>query len=349
MQEFNRDKGLIDFLSANFDWLEFTIFNESLNNIITNILLMNLTDFEPLPKGRFGYNTQTKWANGLIFILYNSNSEGELIKNDRNGIHIIMTGQGCRSFESKGTFRELFYLVLVGAKENKFTRIDLAIDDKKDKIINFDRFLNELEAGNVSAKWKTWDLILSRTLGDNRFKGRTIYLGKQTSDIFCRIYDKGLERIAKNYVEIEPETLEWTRLEIVFRRDRAELLSRYFLDSDNGVGQVVLAVLNQYIRFLIPNPNNDRKRTWKTAEWWEHLLHNVGKLKLTKDAEERTIDDYEKWIDDQIGPTLAAILTAKEGDVDWLYQIINKASTRLKNKHIEAINKYHIQNKQSTS
>ena len=344
VQEFNRNKGLTDFLSANFDWIEFSIFKESLNNIITNILLLKEDDFEPLPRGRFGYNTQLKWSNGLVFILYNADLEGNAIKNDRNGIHIIMTGRGCRAFEYKGNFRELFYLVLVGAKDNKFTRIDLAIDDKKDEIINFERFWEELEAGNVSSKWKTWDLILSRSLGDNHFKGRTLYLGKQSSDIFCRVYDKGLERFSKNCVEIEFEKLEWTRLEIVFKRDRAKLLSRYFLESEEGVGQVALAVLNQYIRFLIPNPENERKRAWETAEWWEVLLHNVGKLKLTRNIEERSIEDFEEWVDKQIGPTLAAILKAKEGETDWLYKIINKASTRLKSKHVEAINKYQNQN-----
>ena len=344
MDEFNRNKGLSDFLSANFDWIEFTVFKESLNNVIANILLMDLAEFEPLSKGRFGYNTQLKWENGLIFVLYNADFNGEPIANDRNGIHVIMTGQGCRSFEVNRKFRELFYLVLIGSKENKFTRIDLAIDDKNDEIINFDCFLNELEAGNVSSKWKTWDLILSRTIGENNFKGRTIYLGKQTSDIFCRIYDKGLERISKNYIELPLETLQWTRLELVFRRDRAELLSSFFLQSDNGIGQVSLAVLNQYIRFLIPNDQNERKRSWKTADWWERLLHNVGKLKLTKDKEERSIEDFQKWVDTQIGPTLAAIVTAKEGETDWLYKIINKATTRLKSKHTEAIKKYHNQN-----
>ena len=349
MQEFNHSKGLTDFLSASFDWIEFTVFKESLNNIISNILLMNIEDFEPLPKGRFGYNTQLKWANGLIFILFNADVEGNAIKNDRNGIHVIFTGRGCRAFEYKGNFRELFYLVLVGSKDNKFTRIDLAIDDKKDEIINFERFWTELEAGNVSSKWKTWDLILSRTLGDNKFKGRTIYLGKQSSDIFCRVYDKGLERFSKNCVEIVFEKLEWTRLEIVFRRDRAKLLSKFFLESEDGVGQVALAVLNQYIRFLIPNPENERKRAWETAEWWEVLLHNVGKLKLTKETTERTIEDFQDWIDKQIGPTLSAIISAKDGEVDWLYKIIHESSTRLKPKHRDAINKYQIQNKKNIS
>ena len=345
MQDFNRDNGLSDFLSANFDWLEFTVFKDCLNNIIEKMLLMKSADFEPLPKGRFGYNTQLKWSNGLVFILYNSDFSDKPIKNDRNGVHVIMTGQGCRAFEAKGNFRKLFYLVLAESKENKFTRIDLAIDDKKDEIINFDTFWHELEQGNVSSKWKTWDLILSRNLGDNSFKGRTIYLGKQTSDIFCRIYDKGLERIAKNYVEIEPEILEWTRLEIVFRRDRAKYLSRYFLQNneDEGVGKVALAVLNQYIRFLIPNEENTRKRSWETAEWWEVLLHNVGKLKLTRETTERTIEDFQAWIDRQIGPTLAAIMKAKEGETDWLNRIINEAVTRLKPKHEEAIVKYHRQ------
>ena len=179
---------------------------------------------------------------------------------------------------------------------------------------------------------------------NHKFKGRTIYLGKQSSDIFCRLYNKILERISKNYIKIDSETIKWNRIEIVFRRDRAKLLSRYFLESEEGVGQVALAVLNQYIRFLIPNPENERKRAWETAEWWEVLLHNVGKLKLTRNIEERSIEDFEEWVDKQIGPTLAAILKAKEGETDWLYKIINKASTRLKSKHVEAINKYQKQN-----
>ena len=184
---------------------------------------------------------------------------------------------------------------------------------------------------------------------NHKFKGRTIYLGKQSSDIFCRLYNKILERISKNYIKIDSETIKWNRIEIVFRRDRAKLLSRYFLESEEGVGQVALAVLNQYIRFLIPNPENERKRAWKTAEWWEVLLHNVGKLKLTKETTERTIEDFQDWIDKQIGPTLSAIISAKDGEVDWLYKIIHESSTRLKPKHRDAINKYQIQNKKNIS
>ena len=74
------------------------------------------------------------------------------------------------------------------------------------------------------------------------------------------------------------------------------------------------------------------------------MLHNVGKLKLTRNVEERSIEDFEDWVDKQIGPTLAAILTAKDGEIDWLHQIIYGSSMRLKSKHIDAINKYRIQN-----
>lgn len=341
LEEFNNDKGLNHFLTACFDWIEFTCFNESLNNIISNILLLRLDEFEELPKGRFGYNHQLKWANGLIYICFNADKEGVQIVDDVNGVHVIMTGQGCRSYEVNNTFRELIYLTLTGSEKNRFTRIDLAIDDKSDKIIRFDRFYDELEAGNVSSKWKTWDVILSRTIGDNSFKGRTIYLGKQNSDIFCRLYDKKLERMAKNSVEIDPEILEWTRLEIVFKRDRAEVLSKKFLESaDEGLGVIALAVLNHYIRFLIPNPNNAKKRTWSTAQWWLDLLHNVGKLKLTKQPQERTIDDFERFVDQQIGLTIASIVKAKEGDIEWLYKIINESSMRLKSRHEDAIRKY---------
>ena len=343
MQEFNRNNGLSPFLSANFDWLEFTVFKESLHNIFVNILQLDRAEFQPLAKGRFGYNRQLKWQQGVLFILYNACCQGEPLSHDKNGIHIIMTGQGCRAFECNRSIRQLFYRVLLSSGANKFTRIDLAIDDKQDKLLQFNRFLTELEAGNVSAKWKTWELLLSRTLGDNQFKGRTIYLGKQTSAIFCRIYDKQLERLAKNHVRIEPETLKWTRLELVFRKKKAELLAHHLLEVEQSLGQLILSVLNQYIRFLSPNPNNQRKRSWETADWWDSLLHNVDKLPLRKEVTERTIEEFETWIDQQIGPTLAAILTAKEGEVDWLYHIIHNASGRLKQKHLDAIQLYRLQ------
>ena len=46
------------------------------------------------------------------------------------------------------------------------------------------------------------------------------------------------------------------------------------------------------------------------------------------------------WVDKQISPTIAAIMKAQEGDMGWLRKIILKGSTRLTQKHLDAISTY---------
>src|SRR5690625_2554605 len=72
------------------------------------------------------------------------------------------------------------------------------------------------------------------------------------------------------------EHVDWTRLEIVFKKQRAQLLSRYILET-NDIGHLLKGTLKNYIRFLQkPKKSKDmRKRRWKTAPWYEKLLGDV--------------------------------------------------------------------------
>src|SRR5699024_279673 len=122
---------------------------------------------------------------------------------------------------------------------------------------------------------------------------------------------------------------------------RAQLLSRYLLETDD-IGLLIKGTLKNYIRFLQkPKKSNDmRKRRWKTAPWYEKLLGDVAKLKLTVKPAEKSIEDMKEWINKQISPTIAAIMTANEGEIDWLYELIINGSTRLNTKHKQAIAQY---------
>ena len=118
-----------------------------------------------------------------------------------------------------------------------------------------------------------------------------MYFGSQTSDIFCRIYDKALEqkRKAKEKDKEIPE--KWTRLEIVYRKERAKMLALHMIECSN-VGLVIRRTLQQYIRF-VQRPKNSKdsnKSRWKTAKWWERLLENVEPLKLTVKRQDKTVD-----------------------------------------------------------
>lgn len=124
-----------------------------------------------------------------------------------------------------------------------------------------------------------------------------------------------------------------------YRKDRASKLADYIVKSKLPLGHVVRGTLNQYLRFLIPSGDSNKAR-WKTVAWWDELLSNVSKLSLTIKKEARTIDDMTEWIDQQISPTIAAVVKAQGGDLAWLRSILIKGSKRLSQRHKDAINQY---------
>lgn len=332
-----------DNLSATFDWIEFTILNTNLQSLITDILQLEPSDFTALSKGRFGYNAQSKWSNGNLFLLYNTDNNPEdpqPLDDDRMGVHVMITGTGCRHYEARRSLQELIVVLVAMDKDSNFTRIDLAIDDIGSNVVNFTRIHKAAISGNFTSRWNKWDEVNSRECASGAFIGRTMYFGSQSSDIFCRIYDKTLERQANADKGTEiPES--WTRMEIVYKKERAKLLAYYLIDHDN-VGVLIRETLNNYARFLQrPRKSGDsNKSRWPSAKWWDMLLGCVGTLQLTIQREEKTIDDMANWLDAQIGPTLAAIMTAKEGESDWLHKIISDGAGRLKQKHKDAISQY---------
>lgn len=164
-----------------------------------------------------------------------------------------------------------------------------------------------------------------------------MYFGSQVSEIFCRIYDKTLERKAKSDETEIPKN--WTRLEMVYRKERATKLVDFLINKNMPIGYVLRGTLKHYLRFILPSTDQNKAR-WRTTAWWEELLSSVDRLQLTVKKEARTIDDMTAWIDQQISPTLSAILKAQEGDLGWLRSILAKGSKRLTQKHKDAINQY---------
>lgn len=336
-------QGVNETLKAIFDWIEFTIHHHTTKHIINDILELNDKDFMDIRKGKHGYEKQKLWNQGGIFILYNVEEE-----DSSQGIHIIITGNGCRQYEEKKNLRDLIVRI-TEVQKYKFTRIDIAIDDIKGDTINFEKFEKESNAGNISSLWYKFSVINEKRIADGEGIGRTIYYGSKKSAIFMRVYDKHLEQKKKQknkeeIPELIKDNVNWTRMEIVFRDKRAELAAAFILGSDD-IGKLIRGVLKQYIRFL-KRPKqitNNKKRVWETARWWEKLIGDVDKIKLTIKPAEKTIEDMKKWIEKQISPTIAAITTANEGDMGWLIDLIVKGGTRLKTKHVQAITQ-HLQN-----
>ena len=325
-------------LTVSIDWLEFTILNSQLHEVMKTMEL-KWDDFSKLSKGKFGYNNQIKWSDGSIFIMFTAKDEDvneSTLINPKSGVHVMITGKGCRQYSVN---HDLILLIkrLYSLPRVNFSRIDLAIDDFESKIINYDRIHEAAINGHFTSRWSKWDEINSRQTSDNHFLGRTMYFGSQVSEIFCRIYDKTLERKAKSDETEIPKN--WTRLEMVYRKERATKLVDFLINKNMPIGYVLRGTLKHYLRFILPSTDQNKAR-WRTTAWWEELLSSVDRLQLTVKKEARTIDDMTAWIDQQISPTLSAILKAQEGDLGWLRSILAKGSKRLTQKHKDAINQY---------
>lgn len=329
-------------LTATIDWLEFTILDIEPEKALTEVLQLPVAEFSLLDKGRFGYQKQSKWSEGNVFVMYNE-PESDVIKqsqSDRMGVHVMISGTGCRQYEVRHPLKKLLLFLTILDERVNFSRIDLAIDDQLDQTISFERIHSAAIARRFTSRWSKWDELNSRQSASGEFLGRTMYFGSQSSDIFCRIYDKALERKANDETPADlPE--RWTRLEIIYKKERAKQLVYHMVDRHVPVGTAVRGTLNQYIRFLQLPPNNDQNKSrWPTAPWWEQLLDGVSKLQLTIEKEKRSIDDMEEWVEQQIAPTIAAILTAREGNMEWLHEIIGKGAQRLSQRHKDAIAQY---------
>ena len=328
-------------LEVIIDWLEFTIMDYSLKDVVDRFLNLPFTEFSPLGKGRFGYSNQLKWKNGHIFIMFTAVGkdidEDVRIKED-SGVHVMITGQGCKEYSVDHSLEVLLWRLSAQCRAN-FSRIDLAIDDYDSKIINYDKIHAAAINGHFTSRWSKWDEINSRQTSDGKYLGRTMYFGSQASDLFCRVYDKTLERKINSEEVIENIPSQWTRLELVYRTDRARKLVEHVIKGEKPLGYVLRGTLRRYLRFVLPTTDQNKSR-WPTAKWWDLLLNNVQELQLTIKKESKSIEDMTAWVDRQISPTIAAIMKAQEGDMGWLRKIIVKGSERLTQKHLDAISMY---------
>ena len=87
-------------LTVSIDWLEFTILNSQLHEVMKTMEL-KWDDFSKLSKGKFGYNNQIKWSDGSIFIMFTAKDEDvneSTLINPKSGVHVMITGKGCRQY-----------------------------------------------------------------------------------------------------------------------------------------------------------------------------------------------------------------------------------------------------------
>ena len=318
---------------ASVDFLEFTVFGMTWRDVIKKVLHLELSDFTDTGKGGGGYTNMYRADFSDIRVLFNTNERIDM------GVHVTIPGDGCRALFARVLPSVLIKTVLDINKHaddrlfptsSKFTRIDLAIDDIGAVHFFPHELMQFIDAGVVKSRWRSWETVKSGKMHSATLTGDTVYLGSRSSDLFCRIYDKTKERIAKDDVEV-PEN--WVRWELVCKADRAQVACEMLFANNFAIGEILFGVLSNYFAILEPNENDSHRDRWPLNQRWLNFLGEVQPVKLFRVLKpERTLENVEDWIINQCGPSISAIIRVY--GVDWVEREIGLNAWR-KNKRLE--------------
>lgn len=254
-------------------------------------------------------------------------------------IHFDFSGQACRQFESFSvyTWHELFAMCL--DLEGNFTRLDVAIDDVKG-YFSIEQIIRILKKRQVRSKFKKARIMEEIDIHDEVDYGKTVYLGRPSSSIQIRFYDKRQERMAKGFEVLEQMNV-WNRTEIQTRGDRATVLAEVLSRRDGQIGEVVAEVLRNYVEFLVRSEDSNKAR-WKVQPWWDKFLGAAAKLPLTVRSPENTLVRKHAWVDHQVAKTIAQLAVALQDDFPTAIRLFVEAGyNTLTDQDFEFIEKHH--------
>lgn len=230
------------------DWFSVTFKNFSLSDI-QYILGLSSASWQE-SNGVRGY-ARKLWYEGI-----NLHFGGEF----HDDIWLEMSGTGCRTYESYGA-NCWPALIDTALHDGHITRCDVAYDDTAGlldiDIIYFDTF-----KGDYVSKAKAFDLRYSN-------KGKTIYIGSESSDVLIRIYDKAAERNCD-------EGTHWVRVELQLRDDRAA----QFLSQSGDIGSVYSGVMANYLRYIDDDGSDSNRWRLPIKKYWSDFLCDADRIKL---------------------------------------------------------------------
>lgn len=334
---YGNSENLDNSLIASVDWIAFTSTIISTVSEMISFLGYLDSDFLLLSRGANGYKKMHRLEGFPITIL----SDG----NENMGIHVIIGGSAIpdmlnhfkqtithdtpfgddavylNDFDNSIMIEFLQQVKLIGW----LTRFDPAVDDHGARFFTVADVRGFLNRQEVISKFRTYRDVYESTF-TNENTGHTIYFGSRQSEVMLRVYDKQLEQ---NGRAASPEDMvpdPWIRWEIELKNDRANIAAD-FLIQRKELGKVIMEVLNNYVRLIVPDDSN-RSRC-SSHPLWEKFVGMVGKLRLYVEVVEKTIDEKKRWLIRQCLPTIAGVIIADGGSFDIITQHFDDAVSRM--------------------
>jgi len=319
-------------LSSCVDWFSCTFTEENDWTVIPDVIGIESSNFLPMKNGLKGYTKGVVFDN--IKILYDGN--------ENMGVHLDMSGEGCRTFEniSEISWTDLFRLFVTDyAFSVNITRMDLAVDDFEG-YFKIPTLIKYLKNGHVTSRFKIARRLNSIIIKTGEEIGHTLYFGSGQSDIQVRFYEKNIEQIMKGN-EIPEGCTVWNRTEIQARNERAKAFMQLLAYETFGAGEIVCGTLKNYIQFRKEVKNDKNKSRWPIAAFWKKFLGDVEKIQLTLKPMSQSVERKYKWIDKSVTKSLALLAVAfPENTQEMFEKFVDEGISKFKKTDVQIIDKF---------
>jgi Replication initiation factor len=249
-------------LSQSIHWIEGTFKGRETLNMP---LILSQTYVESKPQ--HGYTEGSRFSDGRK--VWTNINRPEM------GTHWVWDGQSCDDCPKD----PVALIKMLHCFGFSFTRIDMAID-----VFNFNlsprRATKEIELGNIKTLAKEFPIG-----SDAKHPGYTQYVGKFTSEIYLKLYDKAVQMGVSG---------DHTRVELTVKGKRA----------NKAAWEIVRGT--DFRRMVVSFADFTKWREWSE-------IMEVDPVKLPK---EQTAGNTEKWLFDSVAPALAkCIFLSPKGDI----------------------------------
>lgn len=339
----------IDWLSCSFDFLQMDYKNapplswqereykkgiEKLNRLFEILTFTDKDEITFYEESKFGYR-------GGYYVL------GEYIKifftgpQNKNGLYtnfLDMSGAGCKDFIDRGgDFVKLFdWLLANGAV---FTRVDTAVDVFTEKYFTLDKLEQYVINHSYISPLHSWEIVKSGDRTTETHTGKTIYIGSKSSKTLICIYDKKLEQFSKGN---ETFNEAWIRVEIRFKKDRAEWFVAKFLQHSKGDRDYSFIINALYTVLDFRDRTNSKNRNdWAKCKWWTDFLGDVVKADFGRGEKiPLSIERNKDWLEHSSPKIMSRLFYYNpNGFLELIFKMIIQKHEELDNSDFEAINK----------
>ena len=329
---------VVNGLECLIDWVGITFFDFSSPIDVLSYLGFSDSDFT-VSRGRNGYKSSLSHNQYNISLLYDGT--------DDMGFHLDISGsalsgaldayKSTRTVETPwGTYAAeilddgIMLEFLRHINEcGKFTRIDLAVDDKGCNYFSVDDVKKLYKDGACVSRFRKFKHEEEMDSPEHQ-SGNTVYFGKRVSSAMLRVYDKKLERISKG----EVIDFDWVRWELELKKERAQMAVDFILSGKN-LGAVIMGLLYNYLRFVIRDDENVTRCS--ELPLWGKFMENISRLKMSVARVEKDIEKVKDWIKRQVMPSMAWIVACDGGDLGFFTHNLKDALFRNSKTKLDAL------------